>query len=116
MKPLLRIIVSTGTGGVCYLVWLVIFLAIADRSAGQFRFILWIMAPVVTAAGFAAGIAILDPSLRQARQFLRLYAWPLVGCAVGAIGVYWRGPMLIVFGIIAGGAAAIILREIRHRR
>jgi hypothetical protein len=70
---------------------------------------------VVTALGFATGTATLDSSVQRGGPFLRLYAWPLVGCTVSVATIFWRGPMLIVFGMIAGGAVAVVLREILRR-
>ena len=73
----------------------------------------WLSAPVVTAAGFAAGAALGErlTRVREAR-FWRILPWPLVGCAVGAGAVYWFGPMLIVFGMFAAGTASVLVREV----
>ncbi|MFQ5868631.1 MAG: hypothetical protein ACE5JC_01890 [Candidatus Zixiibacteriota bacterium] len=74
--------------------------------------ILWLSAPVVTAAGFAAGIVLHEYLTRANRtNFFRIFVWPLVGCAVGAGAVYWFGPMLTVFGMFAAGTTSIALRD-----
>jgi hypothetical protein len=45
-------------------------------------------------------------------RFIHIYRWPLVGCAIGAGVVYWFGPMLVVFGMLAAGTASVVLREV----
>jgi len=75
--------------------------------------ILWLVAPVVTATGFATGIAIVEHLTRMSKtKFLRIFIWPMIGCAIGAGAVYWHGPMLIVFTMLAAGTASIALREV----
>ena len=75
--------------------------------------VLWLMAPVATAAGFAAGIVILERVTgKSGTGFRRTLVWPLVGCAIGAGIVYWFGPMLIVFGMFVTGTASVVLREV----
>jgi len=49
---------------------------------------------------------------RLTQDFFRIFVWPLFGCALGAIAVYWYGPMLIVFSMLAAEAASIVLREV----
>ena len=72
----------------------------------------WLSAPLVTAAGFAAGLWIVERLLGAARtRFSRIFAWPLVGCALGAAAVFWFGPMLIVFGMFLAGTVSVVLRE-----
>jgi len=74
---------------------------------------LWVAAPVVTAAGFAAGIILIDLIAKTGKiRFVRIYVWPLAGCAIGAGIVFPFGPMLIVFGMFGLGTASVLLREI----
>lgn len=74
--------------------------------------VLWLLAPVITAAGFAVGIAIIEHFTITANNgFFRIFIWPLIGCALGAIMVYWFGPMLIVFGMFAAGTVSVAIRE-----
>ncbi len=76
-------------------------------------YLLWPLAPVFTAAGFAAGILVLERITgRGNTKFLPIFIWPLVGCAIGAIAVYWFGPMLIVFGMFVCGSLAMTIREV----
>jgi hypothetical protein len=68
---------------------------------------------VVTAIGFAGGVALVGQATGHGGAgFGRVFLWSLVGCAIGAGAVYWIGPMLIVFGMFAAGTASIALREI----
>ena len=105
--------VSLLCGGAAYAVWLVAFLLVGRPDSLLGRAILWPLAPVVTAVGFAAGSALVERLAGTGRTaFVRLYVWPLAGCVLGALVVYWFGPMLIVFGMLALGAASVLTREL----
>jgi hypothetical protein len=96
-----------------YSVWLATFLLTAKLENLVADVAFWLLAPVVTGAGFATGITIFEHLTKTSRAgFLRIFAWPLVGCGVGAFVVYWFGPMLIVFGMFVAGTASIVLREV----
>jgi len=85
----------------------------ATTRSGGAETILRLLAPVVTAAGFAVGITVAERlGKRDEPSFIRIYVWPLVGCAIGATVVYPFGPMLIVFGMFAAGTASVAVREI----
>ena len=74
--------------------------------------ILWLLAPVIAAAGFATGVMLRERLAGKKQHcFLRIFLWPLIGCAVGAGTVYQFGPMLIVFAMLFTGTASIALRE-----
>jgi hypothetical protein len=106
-----RIVWSILGGGLFYLVWLTAFLLLSDLS-GAVETALWVMAPVVTATGLAAGTALAERRADGRRvPFFRIWIWPLVGCVAGAAVVYPFGPMLIVFGMLALGTAAVALRQ-----
>lgn len=110
---LVRVISSLFCAGVCYSIWLAAFLLAAKLDSFVVEAILWLLAPVITAAGFAAGIAIFEHLSRTGQtEFCRIFVWPLVGCAIGAGVVYWFGPMLIVFGMFVAGTASVALREV----
>jgi hypothetical protein len=105
--------VSLLCGGAAYALWLAAFLLVGQPDSLLGRGILWPLAPVVTAVGFAAGSAIVERLAGTGRTaFVRLYLWPLAGCVLGALVVYWFGPMLIVFGMLALGAASVLAREL----
>lgn len=108
-----RVAVSLLCGGAFYLVWMAIFLFATKLDNAVVEGLLWILAPVVTAAGFATGIVLFDRLVIATKhRFFPVLLWPLVGCAAGAGVVYWFGPMLIVFGMLVAGTASIALREV----
>jgi hypothetical protein len=98
--------------GVFYWLWMAVFLATFRSCGPVWRGLLWMAAPVVTAIGFAVGIWFWERSAGHGHNFLRVLAWPLIACALGAAAVYWYGPMLIVFGMFAAGTASVVLREV----
>ena len=104
---LVRVTFSLLCAGVFYFIWLAVFLLAAKLDSCVVEAVLWLLAPVVTAAGFATGIVVFE---RPAN--IRVFMWPLIGCAIGAGVVYWFGPMLIVFGMFAAGTASVALREV----
>lgn len=112
-KALVRIAVSLLCAVVFYLVWMAAFLLTTGLESPAVETALWLLAPVVTAAGFATGIAVRERLAGKTRpSFLRVYPWPLLGCAIGTGLVYRFGPMLIVFGMLAAGTASVALREV----
>ena len=111
-RSLVRIAFSLLGGGVLYFLWMAAFLWAARLDSPAVETVLWLLAPVVTAVGFAAGVATLERLDGTRTGFLRILTWPLVGCALGAGVVYWFGPMLIVFGMLAAGTASVALREV----
>jgi hypothetical protein len=114
-RLVIKVIVSLTFAGVFYTLWMAVAISVFKSGAHSsvLDAVLWLSAPAITAAGFAAGIAIFD-RLSGARKpgFLNAFKWSFIGCAVGAAAVFPFGPMLIVFGIFAVGTAAITLREL----
>lgn len=111
-RVFIKVTVSLLCAGISYSVWLAAFLVAAELGSSVVETIGWLSAPVATAVGFAIGITIFECVTRARRtSFLRIFAWPLIGCALGAGAVYWFGPMLIVFGMFALGTASVALRE-----
>ena len=111
-----RVALSSAIGGLFYLGWMALFLLSTDWESAFWDSAVWVLAPIITAAGFAAGLGL---GRRLARcepvSFWRLFVWPLVGCGVGAAVVFPFGPMLIVFGMLAAGAASVALHEALDR-
>ena len=115
-RLVVRLLLSALCAGLSYFVWLGGFLLSKDYTGPVMRGIFWVTAPLVTAIGFAAGIVAHERIVRSARTgFFRILLWPLVGCTIGAVAIYWYGPMLIVFGMFAAGTASIALRELLLR-
>lgn len=110
---LVRVIIPLICGGITYSLWMAAFLLVSKSGSQIVEGILWLLAPVVTASGFTTGIRIIE-HFNEATDtgFFPIFVWPLIGCALGAIAVYWHGPMLIVFSMLAAGAASIFLRDI----
>jgi hypothetical protein len=108
-----RVALSLLCAGVFYFVWMSAFILSAGFDSTVVEAILWLLAPVTTAAGFAAGIVVYERLAGASRTgFLAIFVLPLVGCAIGAGVVFWFGPMLIVFGMFAAGTAGVVLREV----
>ena len=110
---MVRVIISLICGGITYFLWMAAFLLVSKSGSQIVEGILWLLAPVVTASGFTTGIRMIEHfNKRASTGFFSIFIWPLIGCTLGAIAVYWYGPMLIVFSMLAAGAASICLREI----
>lgn len=108
----LRVAVSPPWAAVFYTAWMGAFITWSPSAGPITRALLWLAAPVVTAAGFALGLTLFRWRVRpRGVQFLRSYAFPLLGCAVGAAVVYPFGPMLVVFGMFVVGTLAVTIRE-----
>ena len=109
---LARILTSTLFGGLFYLIWLSVYLLLSTEG-GLLETVLWFAAPIITAIGFASGIIVYDHFYSSTKlRFIRLVSWPLIGCAIGAVIVYWFGPMLIVFSMLVFGAITVAAREV----
>ena len=112
----LRVASSLLGAGVFYVAWMASFLAVTGSDSVITETVLWLLAPVMTAAGFAVGVNVADGLVKKRRpSFIRIYVWPLVGCTIGAAVVYPFGPMLIVLGMFAVGTTSVALREVLMR-
>lgn len=110
---LARIASSLLGGGMLYSVWMAAFLSTVDLGNQLLTLTLWLLAPILTAIGFAVGVLVFDRLTAIRRMsFLSVLVWPLVGCVMGAGVVYWFGPMLIVFGMFLAGTASVAIMEI----
>lgn len=113
LAALARVISSVLCAGVFYVLWLAAFLKTVEMDSLFVKAVAWLLAPVVTAAGFAAGVAVLGFLTKNSKsKFLTTFKWTLIGCTVGAAAVVWFGPMLIVFGMFAAGTASVVLKEV----
>ncbi|UCG48963.1 MAG: hypothetical protein JSU94_04100 [Phycisphaerales bacterium] len=74
---------------------------------------LWLLAPPVTAAGFAAGVRLSEllPTTTKG-TFMNAFKWSLAACAASAAAVCWLGPMLIVPAMLATGTITMATREV----
>ena len=117
VRLLMKAAVSLLLGAVFYAAWRAAFLWLSRLENSQLERALFILAPVVTAAGFATGVALVERlgGLSPTGFFLS-WVWALSGCALGALAVYFWGPMLIVFTMLAGGTLAVVYRDITRTR
>ncbi len=99
-------------GGVFHAGWLALFLL--GTKLDNFLIIraIWIAAPVVTGTGCAVGASCGARLRHTMLPIRRVVPWTIAGCFIGALAVYWYGPMLIVFAMLGGGTAAVALREL----
>ena len=111
-KSFLRVVSSLIFGVVFFVIWLATFLLISSIHP-IIEGVLWLISPVITGIGFAVGATILNRLVNvDDGPFLRILSWPLVGCIVGALIVYWFGPMLIVFSMLVLGTFSVLMREL----
>ncbi|MBM3333111.1 hypothetical protein FJY63_00455 [Candidatus Sumerlaeota bacterium] len=113
-----KVFLSIFFAGMLHFAWVAIFIMSAGKVGALVKGLLWIIAPVVTAAGFTVGLVVGERLLGLTKgPFLRVFLWPLIGCAVGAAAVFWFGPMFIGFGMFLVGTASVVLRSyVRMRR
>jgi len=111
-KSFLRVVSSLFFGVVFFVIWLATFLLISSIHP-IIEGVLRLISPVITGIGFAVGATILNRLVNvDDGPFLRILIWPLVGCIVGALIVYWFGPMLIVFSMLVLGTFSVLMREL----
>jgi lysylphosphatidylglycerol synthetase-like protein (DUF2156 family) len=108
-----RVIISVIFAGIFYTGWMFIAIPVLKSGHSFAKALCWLSAPVVTASGFACGIAIFEllPGTRKSKT-RDIILWPLAGCVIGAAVVFYFGPMLIVFAMFALGTAGILIKEI----
>jgi hypothetical protein len=106
-------------GGLFYTGWMAVSIPVFKAELGRpvLTALLWLLAPIATAVGFATGVKMFElrPGARKSK-FANVLKWSLVGCGVGAAVVVWFGPMLIVFGMFMAGALSVALREVMGAR
>jgi len=113
LRFLVKICLSLVLGGLFYSLWLILFL-LTNSSENQItESILWLISPLITALGFTTGIMLYDHWTGATRTlFWKIYLWAFIGCVLGAVAVYWFGPMLIVFSMLFIGTVSMTTREI----
>lgn len=107
----LKVIVSISFALIFYFIW--VNVSGFAFTFGKVGYIIQELSdPLLTAIGFATGIAIYERLAKIPKtKFLRILLWPLIGCAIGA-GVTFRfAPGWLVLGMLAIGAESIVLRE-----
>lgn len=109
-----RVFVSFLGAGLANFIWLAAFLTFAGKPpGGPVTWLLWLLAPPVTALGFCYGIILFDCYIpRHRSSLLSVLPLPLAGCVIGAVAAFQFGPMFIGFGMFAAGGIAVSLREV----
>ena len=110
---LARLCMSVLCAGAFYMGWLAVFLALVNAESRIGLVFGWLLAPLITALGFALGTKLCDWLTKTGgTRFLWTFAWATLGCAVGAGAVFPFGPMLIVFGMFAAGTATMAALDV----
>lgn len=112
---LARAIISIISASIFYFGWLALFLLSLRLDMDFAEAIVWMLAPAVTAAGFTLGLLMATRRDGVRERFTSVYLWPLTGCVLGTAAIFWLGAMFIAGGMLAGGAAAMIFRELLIR-
>lgn len=113
MSASARIIISLIFGGLFYAAWLALFLTAVTLDFDLAEVLIWVFAPATAAMGFTLGIMIAERRGGSSRnRFSKIVIWPLTGCFLGAAAMFWLGAMSIAFGMLLGGTAAMIAREV----
>ena len=114
LKSLAVVAVSILAAGVFHIGWLAAFIPAAKSEVMALQTLGWMLAPAITAVGYAAGLWMGERLLTtRTTAFLHILVWPLVGCSLGAAALCWIGPMWAGIGTVIGGAASVVLREVK---
>jgi len=108
-----RVLISFLGAGLSNFIWLAAFLTLAEKPpGGPVSWLLWFLAPPVTALGFCYGIILFDCYVKKRSSLLSVLPLPLVACVIGAVAAFQFGPMFIGLGMFALGGIAVALREV----
>ena len=78
VRAAIKIAASVLCAGLFYGIWLAVFLLAAEASNDVIQAFWWVGAPVVTAAGFALGVVIVERLVGASKAgFLKVLVWPL---------------------------------------
>ena len=114
LKPLALVAVSILMAFAFHVGWLAAFIPAAKSGVFVLKILGWMLAPFVTALGYATGLRLGERVLTTRNtDFLRIFVWPLVGCTLGATALSWVGPMWVGIGTFIGGATSVVLREVK---
>lgn len=117
-RSVVRLAIALVLGGALHAAWVVLFILGASLGAsGIAKDALWLAAPIMTAAGYAAGLTIrVRGAPTVERRFLQLFMIVLAACAAGAIVGRPIGPMFAGLGVLAAGALSTLALAIRTAR
>jgi hypothetical protein len=111
-RSAVRVVIAALVGAAFHAAWVVLFIFAASRDAPGFvRGVLWLIVPVVTATGFALGLALLPRREPEpGTDFTRAFLTALSGCAIGGVVMSPIGPMFVGLGVLGGGTVAVAIR------
>jgi len=117
-RSVVRLAIVLGLGGALHAAWVVLFILGASLGAsGIAKDALWLAAPIMTAAGYAAGLTIrVRGAPTVERRFSQPFMIVLAACAAGAIVGRPIGPMFAGLGVLAAGALSALALAIRTAR
>jgi hypothetical protein len=113
LTVLIRVLGSLLGGVILFAVWLIAVLAVMPRPPVPPSFAVTLIAPVVTAVGFALGLRVAERLTQRRRAGIRgAFLWPLAGCIAGTLMMFPFGGMLAGFGLFGLGTATLLIREV----
>jgi hypothetical protein len=109
----LRVALAVASGVVFCAAWTVLFIfGVTNTRSTVVRASLWLLAPVITAAGFAVGRRLSGQGpARDRLSFGRAYPPVLAACAIGALSGAPFGPMFIGLGMVGAATIVVIVWE-----
>lgn len=112
-----RFAIALLLGGALHVAWVALFILGASLGAsGIARSALWLVGPIVTAAGYATGLTIRARGACTVKgRFPQVFTFVLIGCAIGAILGRPIGPMFFGLGALAAGALSALVLVISLR-
>jgi hypothetical protein len=101
----IRLVIALVLGLTLHAAWMALFILGASLGAsGIVRGALWLVGPIMTAAGYATGLTIRVQGVSTLKwRFWQVFIVVLVCCAVGAIVGRPLGPMFVGLGVLAAG-------------
>ncbi len=105
-------------GLVFHAAWVVLFIFASSQGASRLvKVMLWLLAPVISAVGFGTGLgAVAHGVPRRKTRFRPAFRMALIGCAIGAVVMSPLGPMVVGFGVLAGGGMAAVVQCLADER
>jgi hypothetical protein len=100
-----------------FAIWLVAVLLRMPRPPVPPSLAVTLIAPVVTAIGFALGMRV-AVRLRKDHQcgFLEAFVWALAGATIGTLAMFPFGGMMAGFGLFGLAIVALLIREAVSQR
>jgi hypothetical protein len=88
-RTAVRVVAAVLGAGILYFLWMAVFLLTHARWGSAWGTVWFLLAPAVTASGFALGhLGGAQVARGPPFTFKRRFLVPLVGCAIGAAAVY----------------------------